>query len=136
VHVVGPAQFIEQIRTNQTLSIHEIDVETIRHDFTLEIQSRLVDQLSASNIEQPEKAAELMLFQASDFLQNDAQLIMALNRQLALLSKREADWQLASSNNDLQVFRTDDQCLTITRVEGSWRLKRLTACSELPARIE
>ena len=127
-HIVGPTRFIEKIRTTQQVKVNEVDIESIRAEFVSAIEKRLIEQLSASNIDQPAEAAKLMLPDAVDFLSKDKVLVNLINQQLKKLPKAENAWQKLSSASDRQMHRSLDKCLVIARVEGDWILQHIGAC--------
>lgn len=127
-HVVGPASLIEKIRSTQQVTLDIIVVEDIRAELINSIETQLTEQLSASNVNQPTQTAKLMLPDATDFLNKDKMVVSQVNQQLKKLPQAENAWQIVSSKSDQQVYRVLDKCLTISRIEGNWRLKNLNEC--------
>ncbi|WP_411746321.1 hypothetical protein [Reinekea sp.] len=127
-HVVGPATLIEKIRSTQQVTLDLIDVENIRAELISTIETRLIDQLSASNIEQPRQTAKLMLPDATDFLSKDKMVVSQVNQQLKKLPKAENAWQQLSAESEQQMYHVLDKCLLIARVERHWILQSIGVC--------
>jgi hypothetical protein len=127
-HIVGPTKLIEKIRSTQQVTLDVIDVENFRVELIKSIETRLIEQLSASNIDQPRQTAKLMLPDATDFLNKDKMIVSQVNQQLKKLPKAENAWQKLSSESGKQVYSALDKCLVIVQSEGVWILQSISVC--------
>jgi ubiquitin-protein ligase len=128
VHVTGPARLIDNILTTQQVTINDLDLESIRIELIATIEMELVEQLSASNIEQPEQAAKLMLANATAFLEVYNAVVSQINEKLKSVPKAESEWQKLTAESDQQIYQAGNMCLSIVRHDEHWRLQSFMPC--------
>lgn len=121
-------QLLEDASSETGVSLVDIDVEALKQEASALVFEALAEQLKGLGVPNAAQSAELLLPQATRFLEDESQFKAWLNQQVSMVGSIDSEWRIERLSLTEHRWSSANGCLRITREDRHWQLVSLRDC--------